>query len=163
MPDELINPAFPQRKRPTHQPLVEQHNRAVIVFLTVCSKDRHPIFATPIFHRAFQTAWRNAGNWLVGRYVIMPDHIHLFCAPGVLPVEPLRNWVRYWKSAVCKNVGAPTGVLWQRDFWDTQLRRHENYSAKWEYVRNNPVRAGLVAGVDDWPYRGELNVLRWHE
>lgn len=35
-------------------------------------------------------------------------------------------------------------VLWQRDFWDTQLRCVESYSAKWDNVRHNPVRAGLV-------------------
>ncbi|MCX7916496.1 MAG: hypothetical protein N3A53_09385, partial [Verrucomicrobiae bacterium] len=53
--------------------------------------------------------------------------------------------------------------LWQRDFWDTQLRRGESYSAKWEYVRYNPVRAGLVSDPADWPYQGELNILEWHD
>jgi len=33
----------------------------------------------------------------VGRYVVMPDHIHLFAAPGELQ-EPLENWIRFWKS-----------------------------------------------------------------
>mgnify|MGYP003875432317 CR=1 FL=1 len=58
---------------------------------------------------------------------------------------------------------APSQQFWQRDFWDTQLRRGESYSAKWKYVRHNPVRAGLVPSADLWPYQGELNVLRWHE
>ena len=53
--------------------------------------------------------------------------------------------------------------LWQRDCWDRQLRTGESYTQKWEYVRNNPVRKGLVANADDWPYQGELNVLEWHE
>ena len=53
--------------------------------------------------------------------------------------------------------------LWQRDCWDRQLRTGESYTQKWEYVRNNPVRKGLVACADDWPYQGELNVLEWHE
>jgi hypothetical protein len=48
-----------------------------------------------------------------------------------------------------------------RDSWDTQLRRHESYDSKWEYVINNPVRAGLVKEPDDWPFQGALNVLRW--
>src|SRR5256885_6005252 len=30
---------------------------------------------------AILNAWKTADHWLVGRYVIMPDHIHLFCAP----------------------------------------------------------------------------------
>ena len=114
-------------------------------------------------HQALGEAWAKADHWLVGRYVIMPDHLHLFCAPGRIPVNPLINWVRYWKASVSKSVGAGEGTFWQADFWDTQLRRHESYAIKWDYVRNNPVRAGLAAGPDDWPYQGELNILRWHQ
>ena len=153
----------PQRHRPVHQPLVEQHNRSIIVFLTVCTKGRQPLLANRRTHQALGEAWTQADHWLVGRYVIMPDHLHLFCAPGRLPVKPLINWVRYWKASVSKSVGAGEGSFWQADFWDTQLRRHESYAAKWDYVRNNPVRAGLAAGPDDWPYQGEQNLLRWHQ
>jgi hypothetical protein len=36
----------------------------------------------------------------VGQYVIMPDHIHLFCSPGRLPVPSLKQWVEYWKGQI---------------------------------------------------------------
>ena len=39
-----------------------------------------------------------------------------------------------------------------------ELRRE---MGKWEYVVRNPVRAGLVNRREDWPFQGELNVLRW--
>jgi len=54
-------------------------------------------------------------------------------------------------------------MLWQKNFWDTQLRQGNSYAAKWDYVRNNPVRHNLVTRVEDWLYQGELNVLRWHD
>ena len=38
---------------------------------------------------------------------------------------------------------------WQSDHWDTRLRSGESYDAKWEYVRNNPVRAGLVKTAEE--------------
>lgn len=41
------------------------------------------------------------------------------------------------------------------------MRSAESYDAKWEYVRANPVRAGLVADPDDWPYQGEISILPW--
>ncbi len=41
------------------------------------------------------------------------------------------------------------------------MRSDESYEEKWLYVRNNPVRAGLVNHADEWPYQGELNVLSW--
>lgn len=105
-------------------------------------------------------AWAKATHWSIGRYVLMPDHLHLFCAPAIHPPESLTHWVAYWKRLVAQATGQR---LWQKNFWDTQLRGHESYALKWEYVRNNPVRAGLVTRTEDWPYQGELNLLRWHE
>jgi len=92
----------------------------------------------------------------------MPDHIHLFCAPADLVPLPLEPWVRFWKSYVRKN-SQQSGQLpiWQRDFWDTQLRRNESYEEKWHYVIENPVRAGLVSSSENWLYQGELNILDW--
>ena len=53
--------------------------------------------------------------------------------------------------------------IWQKDFFDRQLRRGESYSEKWAYVFNNPARASLVQAAEDWPHQGELNSLAWHE
>jgi putative transposase len=91
------------RRHPVHSPLVERHNEPVIVFLTVCSKDRKAIFASSDVARVIIDAWSAAKSWLVGRYVMMPDHIYLFCAPGVNPTERLDQWVRYWKNVASKN------------------------------------------------------------
>jgi putative transposase len=150
------------RKHPPHFAATERHNTPIIVFLTVCTKDRKPILANPAAHEMLLEAWRVARSWMTGRYIVMPDHVHLFCAPGDLIAQPLMTWVKYWKSHSARHWplrgDAP---IWQRHFWDTQLRRGENYDAKWEYVVENPVRAGLVNRSEDWPYQGELNVLRW--
>jgi len=74
----------------------------------------------------------------------------------------MKPWVRYWKSLTTRNLASVgEGELWQRDFWDTQLRGEESYDAKWEYVRCNPVRHGLVQYVTEWPYQGEMHVLNW--
>ena len=72
-------------------------------------------------------------------------------------------WVRYWKSAVVKSTGTGADYLWGKNFWDTQLRRGDSYAIKWEYVRGNPVRHGLVSRAEDWPYQGEVNLLGWHD
>jgi REP element-mobilizing transposase RayT len=93
----------PGRKHPAHMPAVERHNEPVIIFLTVCSKDRKRIFALIGAANVIVDAWIQAKTWLVGRYVIMPDHIHLFCAPAVFPPEALKQWVRYWKKLHQRN------------------------------------------------------------
>jgi len=99
---------------------------------------------------------------MVGRFIIMPDHLHLFCAPAEFPERPLAQWVRYWKTLASRRWPRPKQQpIWQLDFWDTQLRKSAHYDEKWEYVHQNPVRAGLVRATADWPYQGELNELRW--
>jgi hypothetical protein len=50
---------------------------------------------------------------------------------------------------------------WQKTFFDHLLRSSESYSEKWNYVRENPVRAGLVASAEDWPYVGEIFALEY--
>ena len=152
----------PGRKHPAHPPVLDLHGVALIVFLTVCSKDRKPILALADSAEAIINSWREAESWHVGRFLIMPDHIHLFCGPATSLLEPLKQWVRFWKNTASKHWPRPNEhPLWQRDFWDTQLRRSENYESKWLYVMDNPVRAGLAKRAEEWPFQGELNILSW--
>src|SRR5437868_10850265 len=150
------------RKHLAHPAIIERHNEPVIIYLTVCSKDRKSVFASKDSAAVVVDAWQKASLWLVGRYVFMPDHIHLFCSPNRFPVTPLKQWLKYWKSLASLSWPRPTDhPIWQRDFWDTQLRRQESYDSKWEYVVSNPVRAGLVKEPNDWSFQGEVNILPW--
>src|SRR6476620_4063273 len=150
------------RRHPVHQAPHEAFNTPIIIYVTVVTKERKTILANHAAHAALVDAWTTACKWVVGRYVVMPDHVHLFCAPGLQVIEPLMNWVAFWKSNSARTWPRPEDApIWQRHFWDIQLRRGESYEEKWEYVLANPVRAGLVARGEDWPYQGELNELRW--
>jgi REP element-mobilizing transposase RayT len=95
-------------------------------------------------------------NVAVGRYVIMPDHIHLFIRGDDDFV--LFKWVGGLKRAISVAL-TPGGPLWQPGFFDHVLRSEESYGEKWLYVRDNPVRAGLVDDARDWPYQGECVVI----
>jgi REP element-mobilizing transposase RayT len=93
----------------------------------------------------------------VGRFVIMPDHIHLFVA---LPCDGPRlgTWVKALKSVLGKTLlqsGIPNPHC-QEEFFDHVLRGSDSYSQKWEYVRQNPVRAGLVNQPEAWPWQAEI-------
>src|SRR6266496_513014 len=46
--------------------------------------------------------------------------------------------------------------FWQEGFFDHVMRNDESYSQKWNYVRENPVRAGFVNSAEEWPYQGEI-------
>ena len=156
--------ARPERRYPAHQAWRRVHNRSVIVFVTVCTRKRQPLLATEAVHQALLDAWAEADSWMVGRYVVMPDHVHLFASPRDPESPDVRRWIQFWKGGVTKRGPLETGKsLWQRDGWDRQLRTGDSYTAKWEYVRSNPVRHGLVRNPEDWPYQGELNEWIWHD
>jgi hypothetical protein len=66
MNEYLPNPALPRRARPTHLLPVDRYDRPVIVFVTVCSKNRRPILASDLMHEEIRTAWIGADHWLLG-------------------------------------------------------------------------------------------------
>jgi REP element-mobilizing transposase RayT len=104
--------------------------------------------------------WREeATAWLVGRYTLMPDHVHFFAALADETCD-LDTWTRYWKRRFGQIRGLPPHSL-QEGKWDTRMRTADQYQEKWDYVRNNPVRRGLVARAEDWPYSGVVHRLPW--
>ena len=103
-------------------------------------------------------AWGRHG-WAVGSYVVMPDHVHFFCTDGDQGTTLSRfigSW-KEWTSKAIKTECHIEGVVWQKGFFDHLLRSEESYSEKWNYVRNNPVRAGLVECADEWPFSGHIH------
>ena len=133
-----------------------------VYFITLCAYRRRQLLAAAAVSNAFVGFARLAyaeHNIAVGRYVIMPDHIHFFVTG---PDDfGLGRWVGTLKQVLRKNIArsSPGGSIWQRGFFDHVLRSEESYSQKWNYVRDNPVRAGLVANAGDWPYAGEIVVI----
>jgi putative transposase len=133
------------------------HQTATILLVTVCSQDRKRIFSRRSSLDAVVSAWKAEGQWLVGRFILMPDHIHFFCAPGRFPEPRFDLWMRKWKARASRKwpVSAEHPI-WQRGHWDRQLRDAAHYGERWDYVRANPIRAGLCENPDDWPWQGEI-------
>jgi putative transposase len=139
-----------------------------IYFLTLCTWRRQKILACPAVATALVESWRAAPaiyGWAIGRYVTMPDHVHLFASPQYHS-KSLSDFVRDWKKWTTRQIhgaGIVVPLVWQPEFFDHVLRSADSYEEKWNYVQNNPVRAGLVTSVDAWPYSGEIEPLKFHE
>lgn len=80
-------------------------------------------------------------------FVVMPDHVHwlLELAPGVRVSEA----VRVYRAKVSLALGRG---IWQKGFHDRAMRRDEDMVAAARYVVANPVRAGLVDSVAEYPH-----------
>ena len=89
----------------------------------------------------------------VNAYCFMPDHVHLLLA-GRCPDARLRMFVGAWKQ----NTGYAftrmrTGArLWQPSYFERVLRDVEGNETVARYILENPVRAGLVGRVGEYPY-----------
>jgi putative transposase len=77
----------------------------------------------------------------------MPDHFHaLMGFPGAKSMQTVVTAIKSW-------IASMHGIGWQRDFFDHRLRGWESSQEKANYIRMNPVRAGLVANPQNWPYQ----------
>ncbi len=134
-----------------------------VYFVTVCVADRRPLLANPETFAVLHSEWSTASTrygWSVGRFVVMPNHVHFFCVcdetENSKPLSAFVGGFKQWTAkAILPRLALPA-PLWQREFFDHLLRSDESYASKWEYVRDNPIRAGLARAAEDWPYAGEI-------
>ena len=133
--------------------------RSPIYFVTANTHNRQKLPASVAIQDAFvEFAQQSPPHGAyVGNHVLMPDHLHAFVATDDQK-KTLSAWMKSLKNAISKilrskRVAAPH---WQKTFFDHLLRSGESYSEKWNYVRENPVRLGLVKTADDWPFMGEI-------
>jgi REP element-mobilizing transposase RayT len=157
------------KDKPPRLELIFQRACAPVYFVTFNTHTRARLLATPEVHEAFIEYCRRAADFRigVGRYVLMPDHIHLFVCFGIGCTTTLSEWIKGLKRELDRVLlsigqqpvnlpGQKLSSFWQPGFNDHLLRSDENYAQKWEYVSQNPVRAGLVTRAEDWLYAGEI-------
>jgi REP element-mobilizing transposase RayT len=151
-------------RKPRLSPLDLVFVRSPIYFITACTQNRRNILATPAIHETFLRFGEEGpshGSW-IGAYVIMPNHLHVFVTTDDQKIT-ISAWMKSLKNTISKTL-RENGIAsphWQKTFFDHLLRSSESYSEKWNYVSENPVRAGLVPSAEDWPYVGEIFALEY--
>ena len=86
-------------------------------------------------------------------WVIMPNHVHVLVE--VLSGHRLSDVVHSWKSFTAKEANrilGRSGEFWMTDYFDRFIRDEKHLAAVREYIRNNPVKAGLVEKPEDWKW-----------
>ena len=152
------NDELPQRQNPSPGVHINL-GQSNIVLLTVTTEDRDPWLANESAHQLLHRTWAEAKAWLVGDYLLMPDHLHCFCAPHDLRFT-IEMWISYWKREFALKHKRMEWKFQSRG-WHHRLRDGESYSEKWLYVQENPVRKGLCQRIEDWPFKGKVFDLIW--
>ena len=129
-----------------------------VFFITVCCRQRHvnrlarPEMADKI--RESLIYRQSLRQWWTMYALVMPDHFHaLFVfGQGFEMKKVITDWKRFHAHH--------SKIEWQENFFDHRIRSDESLSEKIEYIRQNPVRQGLVARPEDWHYVWTSDDLR---
>jgi len=127
--------------------------------LTFCTHDRSPIFtAGPVVDLVLAQISRAAteNTFAVTAYCFMPDHLHLL-VEGQSDASDCKQFIArskqysgfYYSKAYGKK-------LWQRYSFEHVIRDEQKSVVTARYILQNPVRAGLVQRISDYPYVGSL-------
>ena len=126
-------------------------------FLTFCTFERQRHFVirervdlvlTQILRAAAEE------GFAVVAYCFMPDHVRLLIEGTSLDSDGrrfIRKAKQYSGFYFKQSLG---GELWQRYGYEHVLRNEEDLLPVARYILENPVRAGLVDRVDDYPFSG---------
>jgi len=148
---------YGQRSHRRHLPHYQNAFRIYFVTLATLNRFVLPPPARDVVFRHIVGCER----YLLRIGLVMPDHVHLVAAPGVGPdgfSEGLGDILKSIKGASSREANllmGRRGTLWLDESFDHELRRDESVQEKCDYVRQNPVRAGLVDRPEDYPWLWE--------
>ncbi len=96
----------------------------------------------------------DCSRYRVHSYVIMPNHLHVLVTP--LAGNSLSSILHGWKSFTANQANELLGRqgedFWQRESYDHMVRDEADFLRAYEYIRYNPVMAGLVSEPEEWPH-----------
>ena len=124
--------------------------------VTSATHRRAPVFADFRAARALicvlrESADAGTAEWLA--WVIMPDHLHaLLRLEASTDLGKLMQTVKGRSARRINALAARRQRLWQPGFHDHALRAEEDRMAVARYIVANPLRAGLVRRIGDYPH-----------
>jgi putative transposase len=138
-------------------------------FFTVNAYRRRPVLTHPDVRAALRMAIsdvRQALPFRIDAWALLPDHLH---AIWTLPESDAvygKRWglIKAQVSRLCAHVVTDNiersasrvrrreAGLWQRRFWEHQIRDEGDFERHVDYIHYNPVKHGLVTHAGDLPY-----------
>ena len=138
-------------------------------FFTVVMHRRQKILCQDAMRYALRKAIetvRKTRPFVIDGWVLLPDHLHCIWTLPEGDADFSARWGIIKRSVTkqCANTYHQEGwmnksrskrkesTLWQRRFWEHQIRDEADYQRCMDYLHYNPVKHGYVANVEDWVY-----------
>jgi putative transposase len=132
-------------------------------FLTFCCENRHAPFTQP-----------DVAEWIIGRlreiaatnlfavpaWCAMPDHLHALIEARDDTCDILEFAARFKQRTAYEGKRLWAQTLWQPRYYDHLLRHEEELGRIARYIWANPIRKGICAKVEDYPYSGS-DIPNW--
>jgi REP element-mobilizing transposase RayT len=123
--------------------------------VTTVTHGRKPIFTGFDITRLLIDELRTTSDKLAIKslaWVVMPDHLHWMFVLNRSTVSEVMRYVKGTSAHSINIYRGYTGRVWQKGFHDHAIRDEEDIRAVARYIIANPLRAGLVKNIGDYPY-----------
>lgn len=98
-------------------------------------------------------------KWDLYTAVVMPSHVHVLAQPlakggstGAFDLAEIIHSVKSFSAHQINKCRDKRGPIWQDERYDRIVRDESELQEKWGYIRENPVKAGLAAVSEDYPW-----------
>jgi REP element-mobilizing transposase RayT len=122
------------------------------------AREQPTLITSPIAESLIESArfYERRERWYITAFLLMPDHIHALLSfeRDKAMSRVIGDWKHFHRHT--------NAIVWQEGFFDHRLRddeRDQQLAAKINYIRQNPVVAGLCAKAEDWPWWIERSAL----
>jgi REP element-mobilizing transposase RayT len=122
----------------------------VIYSITFTTKNRLPVldFSTGRIIARLLLSPAIVKDHKILAWVIMPDHVHILIQLG--ESQTLSRFIQSLKSVSSRHINFHNKI-WADGFFDRALRKEEDIRTVARYIVSNPIRAGLVKSVREYP------------
>jgi putative transposase len=123
-------------------------------FITACAHMQQNLFQPDKVAQLMVATlfkYRDAGEFELHEFVVMPNHIHLLPSTE----QKLSRVIQLIKGGFSHSPGANGIVLravWEQRYYDRHVRDVNEFAEFSRYIRENPVRKGLAERAEQYPY-----------
>lgn len=147
----MLYRGFPSKLHHAAPPWVETGALFHIRIAIDRENEQHRLTDTSLAQALLDSArfYENKQRWHITLFLLMPDHLHALLSFAIN--ESMSKIIGDWKHFHSRK----QGIIWQEGYFDHRLRddeRGEQLSAKMNYIRQNPVAAGLCTRAENWPW-----------
>ncbi|MBN2106500.1 MAG: transposase [Deltaproteobacteria bacterium] len=142
-------------------------------FFTVVTFERNKLFNDIGIIDVFREIVRDVKTqhpFDIDAWVVLPEHMHCLWTLPDGDMDYSRRWsmlkrkfTQRWDSirtayppgdahTTVSRIKRREGSVWQRRFWEHQIRDERDYRHHCDYIHYNPVKHGLVNAPVEWPY-----------